>query len=190
MEIIDDIIYNNEKIGEKNNDKFNPNISFIILILKFFIHEKNKYDNKNIDVYVKNILNKVSNNPDLFFSHEFIKILYEINSEFSLNDITYYLNNIIGKEIVSMSTYLYHINESKKALEKTEKDINNLNTQAIKFKLNKCDECKMIINFPCVFFYCGHCFHQSCVNNIRINKNEIKEINNKTIKCPKCKISK
>ena len=190
MEIIDDIIYNNEKIGEKNNDKFNPNISFIIIILKFFIHEKNKYDNKNIDIYIKNILNKVSNNPDLFFSHEFIKILYEINSEFSLNDITYYLNNIIGKEIVSISTYLYHINESKKALEKTEKDINNLNTQAIKFKLNKCDECKMIINFPCVFFYCGHCFHQSCVNNIRINKNEIKEINNKTTKCPKCKISK
>ena len=190
METIDDIIYNNEKIDEKNNDKFNPNISFIIIILKFFIHEKNKYDNKNIDIYIKNILNKVSNNPDLFFSHEFIKILYEINSEFSLNDITNYLNNIIGKEIVSISTYLYHINESKKALEKTEKDINNLNTQAIKFKLNKCDECKMIINFPCVFFYCGHCFHQSCVNNIRINKNEIKEINNKTTKCPKCKISK
>ena len=188
IEIIDDIIYNNEKILEKSNDKFNSDISFIIIILKFFICEKNKSNNKNIDIYIKNILNKISNNNSLFYSHEFIKILYEINNEFSVNDITYYINNIIGKEIVSMSTYLYHIKETKKTLKKTIKEINNFNSQAIKFKLNKCDECNMTINFPCLFFYCGHCFHTSCINNANIKKTENKELNNNNFKCPRCKM--
>ena len=188
IEIIDDIIYNNEKILEKSNDKFNSDISFIIIILKFFICEKNKSNNKNIDIYIKNILNKISNNNSLFYSHEFIKILYEINNEFSVNDITYYINNIIGKEIVSMSTYLYHIKETKKTLKKTIKEINNFNSQAIKFKLNKCDECNMTINFPCIFFYCGHCFHTSCINNANIKKTENKELNNNNFKCPRCKM--
>ena len=188
IEIIDDIIYNNEKILEKSNDKFHSDISFIIIILKFFICEKNKSNNKNIDIYIKNILNKISNNNSLFYSHEFIKILYEINNEFSVNDITYYINNIIGKEIVSMSTYLYHIKETKKTLKKTIKEINNFNSQAIKFKLNKCDECNMTINFPCLFFYCGHCFHTSCINNANIKKTENKELNNNNFKCPRCKM--
>ena len=187
IEIIDDIIYNNEKILENNIDKFNQEISFIIIILKFFIEEKKINNDKNLDVYIKNILNKVSNSSELFFSHEFVKILYEMNNEFSISDINFYINNIIGKEVVSISTYLYHINETKKAMKKTEDDIINLKRTGIKFKLNKCDECNMIINFPCIFFYCGHCFHKSCINNIITNKSKNKEINNDKIKCPKCK---
>ena len=177
IEIIDDIIYNNEKILENNIDKFNQEISFIIIILKFFIEEKKINNDKNLDVYIKNILNKVSNSSELFFSHEFVKILYEMNNEFSISDINFYINNIIGKEVVSISTYLYHINETKKAMKKTEDDIINLKRTGIKFKLNKCDECNMIINFPCIFFYCGHCFHKSCINNIITNKSKNKEIN-------------
>ena len=189
IEIIDDIIYSNEKIVEKSGDKFNQDKSFIIIILKFFIDEKNKKE--NIDVYIKNILNKVSNSSDLFYSHEFVKRLYELNNDFTINDINFYINNVIGKEIVSISTYLFHINETKKALNKTENDINNLNTKGIKFKLNKCDDCNMTISFPCLFFYCGHCFHKSCISNIITNNNEIRKIiNEDKIKCPKCRKSK
>ena len=187
IEIIDDIIYNNEKILENNIDKFNQEISFIIIILKFFIEEKKINNDKNLGVYIKNILNKVSNSSELFFSHEFVKILYETNNEFSINDINFYINNIIGKEVVSISTYLYNINETKKALKKTEDDIINLKKTAIKFKLNKCDECNMIINFPCIFYYCGHCFHKSCINTISTIKGKNQEINNDKINCPKCK---
>ena len=187
IEIIDNIILNNEKIEEKNiNDKFNPDLSFIVIILKFFISQKNKNADKKVDIYIKNILNKISNSSELFFSHDFIKILYELNNEFSLDDLIIYINNIINKENLSLSTALYHLKEINKSLEKTEKDIHSIKTEAIKFKLNKCNYCNMTINFPCVFFYCGHSFHQTCLNGIKNNINEIKEINNDKIKCPRC----
>ena len=187
IEIIDNIILNNEKIEEKNiNDKFNPDLSFIVIILKFFISQKNKNAGKKVDIYIKNILNKISNSSELFFSHDFIKILYELNNEFSLDDLNIYINNIINKENLSLSTALYHLKEINKSLEKTEKDIHSIKTEAIKFKLNKCNYCNMTINFPCVFFYCGHSFHQTCLNGIKNNINEIKEINNDKIKCPRC----
>ena len=187
IEIIDNIILNNEKIEEKNiNDKFNPDLSFIVIILKFFISQKNKNTDKKVDIYIKNILNKISNSSELFFAHDFIKILYELNNEFSLDDLNIYINNIINKENLSLSTALYHLKEINKSLEKTEKDIHSIKTEAIKFKLNKCNYCNMTINFPCVFFYCGHSFHQTCLNGIKNNINEIKEINNDKIKCPRC----
>ena len=187
IEIIDNIILNNEKFDEKNiNDKFNPDLSFIVIILKFFISQKNKNADKKLDVYIKNILNKISNSSELFFAHDFIKILYELNNEFSLDDLNIYINNIINKENLSLSTALYHLKEINKSLEKTEKDIHSIKTEAIKFKLNKCNYCNMTINFPCVFFYCGHSFHQTCLNGIKNNINEIKEINNDKIKCPRC----
>ena len=187
IEIIDNIILNNEKIEEKNiNDKFNPDLSFIVIILKFFISQKNKNADKKVDIYIKNILNKISNSSELFFAYDFIKILYELNNEFSLDDLNIYINNIINKENLSLSTALYHLKEINKSLEKTEKDIHSIKTEAIKFKLNKCNYCNMTINFPCVFFYCGHSFHQTCLNGIKNNINEIKEINNDKIKCPRC----
>ena len=187
IEIIDNIILNNEKLDEKNiNDKFNPDLSFIVIILKFFISQKNKNADKKVDIYIKNILNKISNSSELFFAHDFIKILYELNNEFSLDDLNIYINNIINKENLSLSTALYHLKEINKSLEKTEKDIHSIKTEAIKFKLNKCNYCNMTINFPCVFFYCGHSFHQTCLNGIKNNINEIKEINNDKIKCPRC----
>ena len=187
IEIIDNIILNNEKIEEKNiNDKFNPDLSFIVIILKFFISQKNKNADKKVDIYIKNILNKISNSSELFFAHDFIKILYELNNEFSLDDLNIYINNVINKENLSLSTALYHLKEINKSLEKTEKDIHSIKTEAIKFKLNKCNYCNMTINFPCVFFYCGHSFHQTCLNGIKNNINEIKEINNDKIKCPRC----
>ena len=187
IEIIDNIILNNEKLDKKNiNDKFNPDLSFIVIILKFFISQKNKNADKKVDIYIKNILNKISNSSELFFSHDFIKILYELNNEFSLDDLNIYINNIINKENLSLSTALYHLKEINKSLEKTEKDIHSIKTEAIKFKLNKCNYCNMTINFPCVFFYCGHSFHQTCLNGIKNNINEIKEINNDKIKCPRC----
>ena len=194
IEIIDDIINNYDKIKDKKKDKIIIDISFIPIILKFFFEEKkkNKKNSNNIDTYIQKIINKVSNS-NIFTPTDFIDIIYDLNSDISIKDIMYLMNNSMNKELVSIGTYLYRINDLKKQLTETEKEIKELNTKAIRFNLKKCDECNMAINFPCICFFCGHCYHQLCANSIIIDKNEINENNSKNqivnnkLKCPKCR---
>ena len=189
IELIDEIIANSQNNTDKKNQKIDIDISFISIILKYFIEEKKKNKkNNNIDAYIQKIINKVTNN-NIFLPNDFLDILFELNDEFSINDINYFINNNINKELVSIGTYIYRGNEIKRQLNETESKIKELNTKAICFKLNKCDECNMAINFPCLCFYCGHCYHQLCINAIGYDKseNENNEINNNKLKCPKCR---
>ena len=189
IELIDEIIANSQNNTDKKNQKIDIDISFISIILKYFIEEKKKNKkNNNIDAYIQKIINKVTNN-NIFLPNDFLDILFELNDEFSINDINYFINNNINKELVSIGTYIYRVNEIKRQLNETESKIKELNTKAICFKLNKCDECNMAINFPCLCFYCGHCYHQLCINAIGYDKseNENNEINNNKLKCPKCR---
>ena len=194
IEIIDDIINNYDKIKDKKKDKIIIDISFIPIILKFFFEEKkkNKKNSNNIDTYIQKIINKVSNS-NIFTPTDFIDIIYDLNSDISIKDIMYLMNNSMNKELVSIGTYLYRINELKKQLTDTEKEIKELNTKAVRFNLKKCDECNMALNFPCICFFCGHCYHQLCANSMIIDKNEINENNennqivNNKVKCPKCR---
>ena len=188
IEIIDDIIKNKEK----NKDSFDINTSFISIILKYFINEKNinKKDNYNIDTYIQKIINKISISNNIFISVDFLDILYELNENLTINDVINYMNHSMNKELTSISSSLYHINEMKKQLNETEREIKELNTKATCFNLNKCDECNMSINFPCVCFLCGHSYHQLCVNAMIYDKNDKNENNkivNNKLKCPKCK---
>ena len=189
IELIDEIIANSQNNTDKKNQKIDIDISFISIILKYFIEEKKKNKkNNNIDAYIQKIINKVTNN-NIFLPNDFLDILFELNDEFSINDINYFINNNINKELVSIGTYIYRVNEIKRQLNETESKIKELSTKAICFKLNKCDECNMAINFPCLCFYCGHCYHQLCINAIGYDKseNENNEINNNKLKCPKCR---
>ena len=192
IEIVDDIINNNERIKDKKKDKIDINISFISIILKFFFEEKkkNKKNSNNLDAYILKIINKVSNNNNIFSPTDFLDIIYDLNNDISIKDITFFINNSMNKEVVSIGTYMYRINELKKQLNSTEKEIKELNTKAIHFKLNKCDECHMAINFPCICFFCGHCYHQLCANSIFPDKNENtgdNKIVKNILKCPKCR---
>ena len=55
----------------------------------------------------------------------------------------------------------------------------NLNTTAMNFSLDLCDECGMDISFPCVCYKCGHNYHSLCING-----------NIGNVECPKCKKNK
>ena len=190
IEMIDEIISNKEQNKDKNKDNSDVDLSFISIILKYFFDEKKKNKNKNniYDKYIQKIINKISNsNNNIFTSVDFLSILYELNEELTINDINNYMNSTMSKELVSTSTYLYNINEINKQLNETEKEIKEINTKATCYHLNKCDECNMSINFPCICFLCGHCFHQLCVNTMIYEKKENNKSIQNILKCPKCK---
>lgn len=193
LEIFDEIINNFDKNKDKNN--FDINTSFIPIILNYFIIQKKnqKGSNINYDVYIQKIINKVSNlHNNMFIPADFLDIMYNLDNEFTIKDITFFMNNCMNRDLVSIGTYLYRINEIKKQLTETENRIKELNTKAISFNLKKCDECNMSINFPCICFFCGHCFHQLCVNSVPYDStndnNNIEEnkIITSKMKCQKC----
>ena len=194
IEIINDIINTNVKKKDKNKGKMDIDISFIPIILKYFFDEKknnqNQKSNINLDTYIQAIINNVSQN-NIFLPTEFLEILYELNDELTINDINTYINNCMNKELISIGTYAYRINEYKKQLSEIEHKIKDLNTRATCFTLYKCEECNMTINYPCICFFCGHCYHQLCVNTIisnnQENDNDIEQNFNNKVKCPKCR---
>jgi hypothetical protein len=194
IEVIDEIINNFDKNKDKNN--FDINTSFIPIILNYFIVQKKKSQKgskTNYDTYIQKIINKVSNlSNNMFIPADFLDIVYNLDNEFTIKDITFFMNNCMNKELVSIGTYLYRINEIKKQLTDTENKIKELNTKAVSFNLKKCDECDMSINFPCICFFCGHCFHQLCVNSVPYdsndnnNNNEENKIITSKMRCQKC----
>jgi hypothetical protein len=195
IEVIDEIISNFDKNKDKNN--FDINTSFIPIILNYFIVQKKKSQKgskTNYDTYIQKIINKVSNlSNNMFIPADFLDIVYNLDNEFTIKDITFFMNNCMNKELVSIGTYLYRINEIKKQLTETENRIKELNTKAVCFNLKKCDECDMSINFPCICFFCGHCFHQLCVNSVPYdysndnnNNNEENKIITSKMRCQKC----
>ena len=191
IEIVDNIIKNNVKYKD-TEDYFDIHISFIPIILKFFISEKknNKKSDINFDDYIQKIITLISNN-NIFIPADFIDILFEMDKDMKISDINDFMNTILNKELVSIGTYIYKFNEIKNQLTETESKIKELNTKAICFNLKKCDECNMSINFPCICFFCGHCYHQLCVDsmkseNIDSNNNLNNKISKNKLKCPKC----
>ena len=191
IEIVDNIIKNNVKYKD-TEDYFDIHISFIPIILKFFISEKknNKKSDINFDDYIQKIIGLISNS-NIFIPADFIDILFEMDKDMKISDINDFMNTILNKELVSIGTYIKKFNEIKNQLTETESKIKELNTKAICFNLKKCDECNMSINFPCICFFCGHCYHQLCVDsmkseNIDSNNNLNNKISKNKLKCPKC----
>ena len=57
-------------------------------------------------------------------------------------------------------------------------EINTLISKPMSIKLEKCEECKMKVNPPCVIFRCKHIYHSSCLIDKNNKSNEQY--------CPKC----
>ena len=72
--------------------------------------------------------------------------------------------------------------EYESTITETEEEIKSLIDKPINLELLKCDECLMGIEFPCIFFKCGHYFHSLCINYYS------KDLRN--AHCPKCYITR
>ena len=112
-----------------------------------------------------------------------MQIINERNNDLPLEIINPFMEKALEKQIESLENCSKNINIYENQVNETNKKITELNTNAITFDLNLCDECDMGLSFPCVCYKCGHNFHSLC-----LNANIGEEIMN--IDCPKCKKSK
>ena len=168
-------------------DKSDTGISFCGLILNYFL-DKNLREKMNeeeilrINEYLKKFLLKLLE-ENLMVPISVIQIINERNNDLPLEIINPFMEKALEKQIESLENCTKNINIYENQVNETNKKITELNTNAITFDLNLCDECDMGLSFPCVCYKCGHNFHSLC-----LNANIGEEITN--IDCPKCKKSK
>ena len=168
-------------------DKSDTGISFCGLILNYFLdtnlrEKMNEEEILRINEYLKKFLLKILE-ENLMAPISVIQIINERNNDLTLEIINPFMEKALEKQIESLENCTKNINIYENQVNETNKKITELNTNAITFNLNLCDECDMGLSFPCVCYKCGHNFHSLCLN---VNISE--EIMN--IDCPKCKKSK
>ena len=186
------IIYMNKREYDKiievgANDKSETGISSCGLILNYFL-DKNLREKMNeeeilkINEYLKTFLLKIFD-ENLMVPISVLQIINERNNDIPLEIITPFMEKALEKQIESLENCSNNINIYENQVNETNKKITELNTIALTFNLNQCDECDMGLSFPCVFYKCGHNFHSLCLN-ANIGEDNVK------IDCPICKKSK
>ena len=177
-----------EKIIELcSNEKTESGISTCGLILNYFIDKKlretmNEEETKKINEYLKKFLLKILQ-ENLMMPLSVIEIINERNNDLPMEIINPFIQKALEKQLDSLEKSSKNIDTYTHEINDIDKKITQLNTNALSFTLNLCDECDMGISFPCVCYKCGHNFHSLC-----INANIGEEIVN--IDCPKCKKNK
>ena len=110
-----------------------------------------------------------------------LQIINERNNDLPIDIINPFMEKALEKQINYLDKSPKNIEAYSNQIKETNNGITVLNTNALSFSLNICDECDMGLSFPCVCYKCGYNFHSLCINaNIRGE-----EISN--IDCPKYK---
>ena len=185
-------IYMTRKEYEKiidicSNDNNDTGISSCGLILNYFLDKNlrasmNEEEITKINEYLKKLLQKILN-ENLMLPISVLQIINERNNDLPIDIINSFMEKALEKEVVDLDNLSKNTEIYSNQINETNKKITELNTNALTFNLNLCDECDMALSFPCVCYKCGHNFHSLC-----INANIGDDISN--IDCPKCKKNK
>lgn len=166
-------------IFEKNSIK---ETSIWVMTLHLFLQEIkiNKNDEKEkiiLDICFQEFLSKIVDN-NIISPIEILDIISEVNDEVPIKLIKDFFLNAIENENKNLVNNLIKSKEYEANIHEIDEEINNLKEKPLNLRLTKCDECNMGIEYPVIFFKCGHYFHYICLNYY------IKDFRN--AHCPKC----
>ena len=181
-------IYLNNKEYKKISELFTNNIpkedSIWLFALQFFISELKEVSNDEEKFFlIKNaislFLNKLLEN-DIFPSLYILEIINEINCDIPLFLIQNFYLKAIEKENDIFVNELTKSNICDANYQEVDDELYYLKHVPVPIKIDKCEQCKLKINMPCVIFKCKHIYHSSCLNE---------KINDNDVHCPKCIIN-
>ena len=183
-------IYMSEKDYEKiidicsNNNNTDTTISSCGLVLNYFLDKNlrksmNNEEISKLDEFLKKFLMKILD-ENLMLPVSVLQIINERNNDLPIDIINPFIEKALEKQIFYLENSSKKIDIYSEQINEANQKITELNTNALPFNLNICDECDMGLSFPCVCFKCGHNFHSLCINaNI--------EGEDTPLDCPKCK---
>ena len=181
-------IHLNNKDHKKLLDIFlnhNPNEKSIwLLSLQFFLTElKINSNNEEKNFVFKNELSlflfKLIENEIFPFIY-ILEVIKEINCEIPLVILQGFYLKVIEKENNEFTKALIINKDYDATSQDINDEINILASNPLSITIDKCEECKLKVNPPCIIFRCRHIYHSSCL--FESNKNEYH--------CPKCNMIK
>ena len=178
---------NYEKIIHMCDELNDSGISAAGIILNYFLDKKlrekmNKEELEDINKYLKKFLLKILD-ENLIFPISILNIINEKNNELPIDIINFFIEKSIEKQFDNLKLSSDNITNITKKINDLSIEMTKLNTNAIEFKLEKCDKCKVEMSFPCLRYTCGHIYHSIC-----LNANIGDDVSN--IHCPVCKKDK
>lgn len=113
---------------------------------------------------------------------DILDIIEESNNDIPLELIKDFYLKVIDQENKTLVDNIVKSKEFESTIAETDEEIKNSIEKPTNLKLLKCDECLMGIEFPCIFFKCGHYFHSLCMHYY---SNDLRNPH-----CPKCYITR
>ena len=159
-----------------------------LLTLQFFLTElKINSNNEEKNFIYKNDLSlflyKLIENEIFPFLH-ILDIIKEINCDIPLIILQGFYLKALDKEKNEFTNALIKNKDYEATSQEVSEEINTLTTKPLSIKIEKCEECKLKVNPPCIIFRCRHIYHSSCLFESKKDNN-----NNNVDYCPKCNIN-
>ena len=173
-----------QKIIDMCNISDESGISSIGIILNYFLDKKlrsqlNESEINEINEYLKKLLEKILKD-NLLLPISVLNIINEKNNEIPVEILNFFIEKSIEKQLDNLELSSENINMFTNEINTLNAKMTEINTKAMKYNLDLCDECEIKIDFPCRFYKCGHKYHPLCIN-ANVNTN---------VECPKCKNNK
>lgn len=183
------ILFNDKKYKKVLNifDKYTPKEKTLWekALQLFFQNVKNSNNNEEENNLLKQCISEYLlklYEKKVISSIDILDIIEENNNDIPLDLIKDFYLKVVDQENKTLVDNIVKSKEYESTIAETEEEIKSLIEKPINLKLLKCDECLMGIEFPCIFFKCGHYFHSLCISYYS------KDLRN--AHCPKCYITR
>ena len=93
-----------------------------------------------------------------------------------IKEIRKYFKDWIKQKKESLKEDKIKAEENIEKIEEYNKSVKDIKTSAKNYNINRCSSCKGSLDFPFIYFICGHGYHQSCLDD-----------NYDHFECPVCK---
>ena len=162
-----------KKINEFCRDSKKKNLDKNIIMnnwqqaLNYYLEISNEMNKNEISEYIIEILDYLSKQEG-FSPMNLLDLLEKASKEenkvIEIKEIKNYFKNWIKLKKECLAEDKIKAEENIKKIEEYDKNVKDIKTSAKKYNINRCSSCKDSLDFPFIYFICGHGYHQSCLD--------------------------
>ena len=147
--------------------------------LNYYFEISNETNKDEISEYIIEILDYLSKQEE-FSPMNFLDLLEKAannkNKVIEIKEIKKFFKDWIKQKKDALEDDKVKTQENMKKIEDYNKNVKDIKSSAKNYNINRCSSCRGPLDFPFVYFICGHGYHQSCLDD-----------NYDHFECPVCK---